>query len=176
MLQVVYYVASSLDGFIATPDGGIDWLAPFESSGEDYGYSAFYESIDAIIVGSTTFAQTLTFGEWPYPGKPVWVFSSRALEVDHDDVTVTHESPGTVAGQIERRGLSRAWLVGGGALAGSFLQAGLITEFVVSVIPIILGSGIPLFGASEAQTRLRLLAVTPYADGVCQLRYGARAG
>lgn len=171
MLEVVYYVAASLDGYIATPGGGIDWLAPFESSGEDYGYTRFYDAIDAVIVGSTTFRHSLTFGSWPYPGKPVWVFSSRALEVDRDDVTVTADAPGMVSRAIEQRGLSRAWLVGGGALAGSFQQAGLITEFIVSVIPIILGEGIPLFGEAGPPQRLRLLDTTSYPDGIVQLRY-----
>lgn len=171
MLEVVYYVAASLDGYIATPGGGIDWLAPFEASGEDYGYARFYDSVDAVIVGSTTFQHSLTFGSWPYPGKPVWVFSSRALDVDRDDVTVTADAPDVVSREIEERGLCRAWLVGGGALAGSFRQAGLITELIVSVIPIILGEGIPLFGAPGPQRRLRLLESTPYPDGIVQLRY-----
>ena len=78
VLEVVYYVACSVDGLIATPDGGLDWLTPFESSSEDYGYAAFYDSIDSVLVGSRTFEQSLTFGGWPYPGKPAWVFSARS--------------------------------------------------------------------------------------------------
>ena len=92
--------------------------------------------------------------------------------MDRDDVTVTGAAPRAVVADLERRGLKRAWLVGGGALAGSFQQAGLITEYIVSVIPVVLGSGVPLFGgANGGQQRLRLRETTTYPDGVCQLRY-----
>jgi dihydrofolate reductase len=171
MLDVVYYVASSLDGFIAASDGGLDWLAPFEASGQEYGYPAFYASIDAILAGSRTYEQSLTFGEWPYPGKPVWVFSNRHIPVSREDVTVTGLQPREVVDELTSRGVSRAWLVGGGALAGSFLAAGLITEFIVSIIPVILGSGVGLFGRSGSFARLHLVGTTSYPDGVLQVRY-----
>ncbi|MDP2183400.1 MAG: type II toxin-antitoxin system RelE/ParE family toxin, partial [Actinomycetota bacterium] len=120
MPEVIYYVASSLDGYIATPDGGLGWLAAFEASGEDYGYDVFYESIDVVLLGSRTFEQALTFGDWPYAGKSAWVFTSRRLETARDDVTVTDRSPSDVVAQLETQGVRRAWLVGGGSLAGSF--------------------------------------------------------
>jgi dihydrofolate reductase len=169
--DVVYYVASSTDGFIATPDGSLDWLAPFEASGDDYGYADFYGSIDAVLLGSRTYEQALTFGEWPYPGKPAWVFSKRPLDPGRDDVTVTDRSPAEVAEEVSARGLRRAWLVGGGALAGSFQVAGLITEYVVSYIPVVLGRGIPIFGAAGCRQPLRLVESTRYPDGVLQTRY-----
>ena len=74
MPEVVYYVAASLDGYIATPDGGVEWLAPFEGTGEDYGYAKFYTSVDAVLLGRKTFEKSLSFGEWPYPGNPVGRF------------------------------------------------------------------------------------------------------
>jgi dihydrofolate reductase len=171
MLEVVYYVASSLDGFIATPDGRIDWLARFEASGQDYGYSAFYASVDAILVGSRTYEQSLTFGEWPYRGKPVWVFSKRPLAAPSGDVLVTDREPRDIVDELESRGLRRAWLVGGGALAGSFRSAGLITEFAVSIMPVALGAGIGLFGTSGPLERLLHLETTEFPDGVLQVRY-----
>lgn len=177
MLEVIYYVAASLDGFIATETGGLDWLKPFESSGEDYGYGAFYRTIDSVIVGRTTFEQSLDFAEWPYPDKPVWVLSSRPLATARDEVTVTADAPVAVVDDLARRGLRRAWLVGGGSLAGSFQRAGLITEYIVSVMPALLGCGIPLLGAAgslNAAAQLRLLGTTTYPDGVCQLRYATR--
>lgn len=169
--EVVYYVASSLDGYIATPDGGLAWLAPFESSGEDYNYASFYASTDAVLLGSRTYEQALTFGEWPYPGKPAWVFSSRTLSSARDDVTVTDRTPVQVVAELEARGVERAWLVGGGALAGSFREAGLITEYIVSVIPVILGGGVALFGGAGPTQRLRLVDTKSYPDGVLQARY-----
>lgn len=171
MLDIAYYVASSLDGYIATTDGGLDWLAPFEASVEDYGYAAFFASVDAVIVGSRTYEQALGFDEWPYAGKPTWVLSGRPLVTHSSDVTLTSASPREVAEMLEARGVRHAWLVGGGALAGSFEGAGLITEYVVSVMPVILGSGIRLFGGTGSQHPLRLVSATAYPDGVQQLRY-----
>lgn len=171
MLEIVYYVASSLDGYIATSDGGLEWLAPFEAADEDYGYAEFYASVEAVLLGGRTYEQVLDFGEWPYPGKPVRVFSSRALEVAGPDTVVASASPSRVASELEARGIRRAWLVGGGTLAASFRAAGLITEYIVSTIPVILGSGIPLFGAPGPQQRLRLVETTSYPDGLVQSRY-----
>lgn len=74
-IEIVYYVAASLDGFIATPDGGIEWLKPFEGGEEDYGYGAFYASVEAVLLGRVTYEKSLEFPEWPYAGKPYW--SSR---------------------------------------------------------------------------------------------------
>ena len=126
-LEVVYYVAVSLDGFIATPDGGVDWLAPFEGGDEDYGYAAFYASVDAVLLGRRTCRQALSFGAWPYADKPCWVFSRRGrreLSAVPTGVTTTAASPREVVAGLERRGVGRAWLVGGGELAGSFRDQG----------------------------------------------------
>jgi dihydrofolate reductase len=169
--EVVYYVASSLDGYIATPDGGVEWLTPFEAAGIDYGYADFYGSVDAVLVGSHTYEQSLTFGDWPYPGKPVWVFSARPLPTPAAGVTVTEASPESVVARLEEIGIARAWLVGGGALAASFRAAGLISEYVVSVMPVILGQGIRVLGGRGEPEPLRLLEATPYPGGVMQLRY-----
>lgn len=171
MTELIYYVASSLDGCIASAGGGLEWLAPFEASAEDYGYAAFYESIEAVLLGSRTYEQALTFGDWPYPGKPTWVFSARRLDPIRDDVIVTDRMPASIMSELEERGVRRAWLVGGGTLAGAFRADGLITEYIVSIIPVILGRGIPLFGASGPQQRLRLVETKPYSGGVVQLRY-----
>src|ERR1044071_7730004 len=72
MVEIVYYAAASLDGFIATSDGGIDWLPPIEAEGEDYGYRDFYASVDALLMGSATYEHILRHAAWPYAGKPCW--------------------------------------------------------------------------------------------------------
>ncbi|PKQ16431.1 MAG: dihydrofolate reductase [Actinobacteria bacterium HGW-Actinobacteria-7] len=171
MAEIIYYVAASLDGYIATPDGGVGWLAPFESGAEDYGYAEFYASVNAVLLGSHTFEQSLTFGEWPYSGKPTWVFSGRDWPQLPPDVTATSRSPVDVVAQLDASGISRAWLVGGAALATSFRNAGLITEFIVSVMPVILGGGIPLFATDGPTLTLRLVSESVYDDGVVQLVY-----
>lgn len=171
MLEIVYYVASSLDGYIAPPDGSLDWLAPFEGTGEDFGYASFYDSVDAVLVGSRTYEQALEFAQWPYPGKPTWVFSQRNLRAARSDVTVTAGTPLDVATDLESLGQRRAWLVGGGALAGSFQSVGLVNEYIVSVIPVVLGSGVGLLGGRGSLDQLRLIDTKRYPDGVLQCRY-----
>ena len=171
MTEIIYYVAASLDGYIATPDGGIEWLSPFEGKGEDYGYAAFYASVDAVLLGRRTYDQCLTFGEWPYPGKPCWVFSRRRMKITAPGVTLTDQDPVQVVNELKAKKLRRAWLVGGGRLAGSFRKRGLISEYVVSVIPVILGAGVPMFVSGGAHEALKLVETTPYPSGVVQLRY-----
>ena len=174
-MEIVYYVATSLDGFIAAPDGSVAWLQPFEGGGEDYGYAEFYASVDALILGSRTYEQALTFGEWPYAGKPCRVLTRRRRASAGPDVVLTDADPRSTAADLTSSGFRKAWLVGGGALAGSFRRDGLITGYVVSVIPVVLGAGIPLFVAGGPLENLRLVASRAYPSGVVQLTY-ARAG
>jgi dihydrofolate reductase len=169
-MEVIYYVAMSLDGYIAAADGGVEWLEPYT---EDHGYQAFYDSIDALLMGSRTYEQVLTFGAWPYPGVPCWVFSQRPLSASRDDVFVTDKTPEDVLAELEAQDMRRVWLVGGAGLASSFRDAGLITEYVISVIPNILGDGIPLFSAAGPMETLRLVESVPFEDGIVQLRYRA---
>ncbi len=170
-LQVVYYVAASLDGYIATPDGGVKWLAPFEGTGEDYGYAGFFNSVDAVLLGRRTYELSHEFPEWPYARKPCWVFTRGTLASPRPGVEATSRAPEAVTVDLARRGLRRAWLVGGGQLAGAFRAAGLITEYVVTVAPVLLGAGVPLFAPGGAEERLKLVGNQAYRNGLVQLRY-----
>ena len=169
--EIVYYVAASIDGYIATSDGGVEWLAPFEGKGEDYGYSKFYSSVDAVLLGRKTYEQSLTFGEWPYPGKPCWVFSRGALKSAEAEVTCTNQNPRQIVAELENRKLRRAWLVGGASLASVFQSQRLISEYVISVIPIVLGGGIPLFEAGGSRQSLKHVETKSYPSGIVQLTY-----
>ena len=171
MLAVVYYVAASVDGYIASPDGGIDWLSAVEVPGEDYGYAEFYRSVDALLLGRHTYEQILSFSEWPYPDKPCWVLSSKPLPASQAGITVTADTPDEVLTELKAQGLKRIWLVGGGLLAGAFRAEGLITEYIISIIPIVLGAGIPLFGGVGPEERLKLVESTSYSSGLVQQRY-----
>ena len=159
-MEIIYYVACSLDGLIATPDGGIDWLKPYEGTSEDYGYGEFYASVQAVLLGRRTYEQCLQFSEWPYPGKPYWVFSRAS-----------GNTPGSVVAEMKARGLRRAWLVGGGKLAAAFRAESLITEHIVSIVPVVLGAGIPLFDGPGPVQQLRLVSSRAYPSGIVQLRY-----
>ncbi len=170
-MEIIYYVAASLDGFIATPDGSVDWLSPFEGTGEDYGYAEFYASVDVLLMGRRTYEQALTFGKWPYAGKPSFVLSKRGLRASRADVTVSADSPGRVVSALRASGYRRCWLVGGAALAGSMRAEGLISQYVVSVIPVVLGGGIPLFGQQGPRERLTLVSSRAFANGLVQVTY-----
>ena len=171
MPEVIYYVAASLDGYIATLDGDIEWLAPFEGPDEDYGYAQFYDSVQAVLLGRRTYETSLAFEQWPYPGKPCWVFSHGNIRSLSTDVIRTAQNPAEVMAEIATRGLQRAWLVGGGALAASFRAQGLITEYIVTIVPAVLGAGVPLFADSGPHERLELVEANSYPKGLVQLRY-----
>ncbi|RMD61924.1 dihydrofolate reductase [Candidatus Parcubacteria bacterium] len=170
-MDVVYYVACSLDGYIATADGGVDWLTPFQSKGNDHGFADFYASVDALVMGSHTYEFALRNPPWQAPDRPSWVFTRRALERAHPTVTLTSEEPAQVIESLYARGLKRVWLMGGGELAASFRQRALITHYMIAVVPVLLGSGIPLFASGSRQDRLRLVHARPFSSGIVQLEY-----
>jgi dihydrofolate reductase len=172
MLEVFYYVASSLDGYIATADGSVDWLSRFHTAGEDHGAGELEASVDALLLGSHTYEFALKLGQWPSPDKPSWVFTKRALRVLHPSITLTSQSPAEVAGHLGARGLRRAWLMGGGKLAASFHREGLISRYIISVFPVLLGSGIPLLAPHSCpQDALHLISAKPFKSGIVQLTY-----
>jgi dihydrofolate reductase len=165
-VEVVYYVAASIDGFIATPDGSVEWLSEFEAAEEDYGYAEFLATVDAIAMGRATFEQVLGFGDWPYPEIATWVFSHSAYSEPPPGVRVTTASAAEVVAEIGAAGARRIWLVGGGELAGAFVRAGLVTEHIVSVMPVLLGEGVRLLGREGSVERLHLESSTRIGDVV----------
>ena len=169
MGTIVYYVAASADGFIADASGGVDWLPQGES--DDYRYEEFYSGVEALVMGRRTYDQVLNFGPWPYPGKPVYVFTHSLPGDGPHGVQFVRAGAVDFARDIGNRHSGTVWLVGGANLADQFRQAGLIDEYRVFVIPTILGQGIPLFGGSGLRTLLELDSAQTHPDGVVQLRY-----
>lgn len=170
MLQIAYYVAMSLDGFIAPPDGSLHWLEPFQVKGEDFGFAEFFRTCDGVLVGRRTYDQSLGFPGDPYQGRPCWVFSKSPV-APKDGVHPTTLGPRAAAAELELRGHRRVWLVGGGKLAAAFRAEGLITEHIVSVLPTILGAGIPLFDGPGPAEPVTLRGSKTYPNGIVQLRY-----
>ena len=171
MAVIVYYVAASLDGFIGTLEGGFDWLASFEGRDEDHGYAAFYSTVDAVLVGGRTYDACLKHGEWPFAGKRCFVLTKQAREKTRPEATFTDLDPVGLAQALQQQGSARAWLLGGGELAGSFRDAGLIDEYIISHVPVILGDGVPIFGYSTGREALELVGSKAYPDGVVQNHY-----
>jgi dihydrofolate reductase len=147
-------------------------LTRFHSAGEDHGAGELEASVDALLLGSHTYEFALGLGQWPSPDKPSWVFTHRDLPVLHPSITLTSESPAAVVQLLESRGVRRAWLMGGGQLAGSFHRAGLISRYIISIFPMLLGSGVPLFAPHSCSLEsLRLVAAKPFDRGIVQLTY-----
>lgn len=171
MVEVVYFVAASVDGYIAGPTGDLDWLQPFQQGAEDYGYADFYASVDVRLEGSRTYEFELALPEWPAPDKPTIVFTQRDLRVAHDSVQLTREDVDTVMQRLEQQGMRRAWLVGGGELATAFRARGLITRYIISLVPVVLGAGIPLTAPLNRVDALHLTRSRTYPSGIVQLTY-----
>ncbi len=171
MPKVVLFIATSLDGYIAGPAGEIDWLL----HDADYGYQAFFDSVGALVMGRKTYELSLSFGAWPYADKPAYVFTRQTPPHDSRVQFVAGDASGLIAG-LRARANKNIWLVGGGALVSTFMQHGLIDEFVISIHPLLLGAGIPLFEPGVARRTLRLVGVTSFASGLVQPRYTAVTG
>lgn len=168
MRRIKLFIASSLDSYIARPDGGIDWLF----SDGDYGYQAFYDSIDTVVMGRKTWDLARTFGEFPYPGKAAYVFS-RSRDRTHPRAQFVAEPVGAFMRTLRAQPGLDIWLVGGGELVREFLNTGLVDDFIVSIHPIVLGAGLPLFPAPCGETRLRHVQTVPYPSGLVQIHYRA---
>lgn len=167
MRPVQLYIATSLDGFIANPDGSVDWLF----TDQEYGYSEFYSQIDCTLMGRKTYEQVLTFGPFPYPDKVNYVFSRDSARQDTEHVIFVSEPVERFVSQLKDEPGGPIWLIGGGSLNSALLTAGLIDEIVLSVHPVALGSGIPLFEGGERPHAFDLTGHTAYASGLIQLRY-----
>lgn len=171
MATVILHISTSLDGYIARADGSIDWLSVVESPDEDYGYAAFFQSVDALVMGEGTYQQVAGFGHWPYRGRPCYVFARNELKPKCKDVHFVTGQPAEVIADIEAKGAERIWLVGGAFLAATFMRADMIDEYQLSVVPILLGEGIRLFPPSLPEQVLSVVDSRAYPSGLVQIHY-----
>ena len=169
-MKASVFIGTSLDGFIARANDDLDWLPP--GGGEEHGYEAFMASVDALVIGRRTFDKVLTFDAWPYGEKPVFVLSTRALAPAPPEAVVERMSgaPAEVVSQLDARGIRHAY-VDGGITIQRFLEAGLIQRLIITRIPVLIGAGIPLFGALQRDIVLRHVGTRQYASGLVQSEY-----
>ncbi len=184
MSLVRYYAAQSLDGYIAEADDSIDWLTGYEGSFEGAdsdekmaGYDAFYEGIGALVMGSVTYGWVLDNVErWPYEGKPTWVLSSRETRTppgDDADVRIVDARPRDLIDELRAAaGENDIWIVGGGNVASQFADDGLLDRVEVTVVPVVLGGGKPLFDDRLRGGAMQLLSVSSFSSGMVGLSYG----
>ncbi|WP_281973213.1 dihydrofolate reductase family protein [Ruegeria faecimaris] len=167
-------MAMSLDGFVARPDHRLDWLEKQPTADEDHGFAAFQSSVDVIVMGSGSYRTVLGFGEWPYK-KPVVVLS-RSMKPSgipdelRDRVEVSDKTPTDLMEDFGARGYNRVY-VDGGAIIQSFLKAGLIEDMRITLVPILIGEGIRIFGETEGDVDLELVSVSSFSSGLVDLDY-----
>jgi dihydrofolate reductase len=182
MTKTQYYCAASLDGFIAESDDTLDWLMKYEGSFEGDAepikgaYDRYYEGVGALVMGSVTYEFVLELGRgWPYEGKPTWVLTTRDLpKPDGEGVDVRfanakvrdlHDELIAAAGERD------LWVVGGGNVASQFADEGLLDELLVTVVPVVLGEGKPLFDRRLPGGPMQLTGTTRFDSGMVELRY-----
>lgn len=160
------YIATSLDGFIATSDGGLDWLEFFPNPEQsDYGYAEFMNCIDAIVMGRNTFEKVLSFGEWPY-NKPVFILSKTLTTLpEHicDRAEIINGDIQNIVTQLNQLGYQNLY-IDGGRVIQSFLQEDLIDQMIITRVPILLGEGFPLFGQLNQHLKFRHKKTEIYND------------
>lgn len=192
-VKTQYYCAASLDGYIAEADDSLAWLLEYEGSFEGAGvepgpmaeggaYERFYEGVGALISGATTYEFILEHlaedGEWPYRGKPYWVLSSRDQRLPKGegvDVRIADAAVADLHDEImTAAGGRNLWIVGGGDVASQFAEQGLLDELLVTVVPVVLGAGKPLFGSRLPGGSMQLLGMRAFETGMVELRYEIR--
>src|ERR1700693_2791051 len=165
------FIGMSVDGFIARPNGDLDFLPA--GGGEPHGYDEFMASVDALVIGRKTFETVLSFEAWPYGDKRVVVLSSRPLDLAAAAGGVVEQMagpPAEIVSQLAASGAHNLYIDGGITIQG-FLRAGLIQRLIITRVPVLIGEGVPLFGSLPHDVRLRHIATRHYPSGLVQSEY-----
>lgn len=176
MSSLQYFVASSLDGFIATADDRLEWLLQFDGfAGGTESYDAFMADVGCIVMGGETYAWLMEHepGNWPYPTTPCWVFTHHELSAAHGtDITFVRGPVGEFVEDLKEAAAGRnVWIVGGGVLAAQFADAGLLDELIISIIPVVLGNGKQVLPMEGPTPPLELISSQTMGRGIVELRY-----
>jgi dihydrofolate reductase len=170
-VRVSVFIATSLDGYIARADGGLDWLP--SDGGEPHGYDEFIATVDAIVIGRKTLETVLAYPIWPYENKLVVALSTTlsGVKVPNGAVCeVISGSPQEIVARLESRGLKHIYVDGGKTIQG-FLKAGLIQQLTITRVPVLLGAGIPLFGVLPHDIHFEHLGTHSYSSGLVKSEY-----
>ena len=172
--RVHLYVGISLDGYIAAPDGGVDWLNPYQDARS--GFAPFIKTIGATIMGRTTYDHALARGFADFGSMPAYVVTHRPFSSPSPSVISFTGNLGDLVAEIRRRHAGDIWLMGGGSVTRAFQDEDLIDIWSIAFVPTLLGGGLPMFPAGEVhERRLKLVRTHAYPSGVIELRY-ERAG
>jgi dihydrofolate reductase len=174
-MTVSVFVGTSVDGYIARPNGALDFLPP--GGGEPHGYDEFFASVDALVIGRKTFETVLAFPEWPYGDKRVVVLSSQPLDLSVPRAGRVEQMagpPGEIVSKLAARGAHHLYVDGGVTIQG-FLRAGLVQRLVITRVPVLIGDGVSLFGSLPRDVRLLHVATQQYASGLVKSEYEGMA-
>lgn len=167
------YIATSLDGYIADPNGNLNWLNNIPNPNKsDYGYLDFIKNIDAIIMGKNTFQKVLSFGKWPYH-KPVFILSNSLKEIPEDlieKVEIIYGDIKKLIQQLKEQGFKNMY-IDGGQTVHSFLKKDLIDEIIITTVPVLLGDGIPLFHKLNQQLKFNHKNTKIYNNNLVKSHY-----
>ena len=174
--NIILYIATSLDGYIAKSNGSVDWLAGNgDEPNPDNGYNNFYSTIDTVVLGRTTYEQVineLSPDNWVYEGKKCYVATTKKSDFD-DRAEFISEDITEFIKKLKKQEGKDIWLVGGGKLIDQFIKQNLIDKYIITIIPTILGNGIPLYLNKNPEIKLRLIE-TKTIDGMVELTYVRR--
>lgn len=170
MRKLISFVAMSLDGYIAKPDGDISFLSKVEKEGQDYGYSAFLGTIDTIIVGRKTYDKILSIG-FDYPSDKEIIIVTRNIKPDKDNLKYYSGSPATLVDELKSKKGKNIFCDGGSEVLNELISENQIDEFYISIIPVILGDGIPLFRKGLPPADLKLVKSEEFDTGLIKLHY-----
>jgi dihydrofolate reductase len=169
--KVFIFIATSLDGYIATEDGSLDWLSSVDTPGEDYGYGEANEAADTIIMGRKTYDKVMELAdEFPHKNKKVYILSRKERPVENN-IIFTNKNPGDLLRELKTQAGQNIYVDGGAQIIQELMRQDLIDEYIISVLPIFLGSGIPLFGNTGSQKMLKLKYSNSFASGLVQMAY-----
>ena len=181
-MKASVYIATTLDGFIARENGDLDWLPgadgepQIDGDTQDFGFDTFMDSVDVLVMGRKTFEKVLSYGKWPYGKKRVIVLSGSLSHVPEElsgAVEIRSGSPQDIYTELNGKNAKHLYIDGGVTIQG-FLTANLITEVIITTVPVLIGKGIPLFGPLAGDKQLKHMTTRSFANGFVQSRYEVR--
>jgi dihydrofolate reductase len=169
--KVILYISMSLDGYIATKDNSLEFLSIVEQEGEDYGYNDFVKSVDAVIIGRKTYEKVIEMGyEYPHTDKDVYILT-RTVKPSIGNFKFYTDELSRLVNDLKSQSGKNIYCDGGAEIANELIKNNLVDEFIISVIPILLGDGIKLFKDGRPELKLELVSTKQYDKGLTQLHY-----
>lgn len=169
--KLVLYISMSLDGYIATKNNSLEFLSLVEQEGEDYGYNDFVKSVDAVIIGRKTYEKVIAMGyEYPHTDKDVYILT-RTAKPSIDNFKFYTDDLTQLVSDLKSKPGKNIYCDGGAEIANELIKNNLVDEFIISVIPILLGDGIKLFNDGRPEQKLQLVSTKQFNKGLTQLHY-----